>query len=83
MLHRLLAHSGVRRLAVMCPSFTVDCLETLEEIAQRGRETFLNAGGLEFTMIPALNTSDDWISAMAEIAGELQPVNTAIEVQNP
>ena len=49
--------AGVRRLAVMCPSFTVDCLETLEEIAERGRKSFLDAGGLEFTMIPALNDS--------------------------
>jgi ferrochelatase len=63
-----LAQTGVRRLAVMCPSFTVDCLETLEEIAERGRKTFLDAGGHEFIMIPALNDSGTWIEAMAEIA---------------
>jgi ferrochelatase len=65
-LHRL-AQSGVRRLVVMCPSFTVDCLETLEEIAERGRKSFLDAGGLEFTMAPALNDSATWIEAMAGI----------------
>jgi protoporphyrin/coproporphyrin ferrochelatase len=59
----------VRRLVVICPSFTVDCLETLEEIAERGRKSFVDAGGLEFTMIPALNDSLLWIEAMAEIAG--------------
>jgi protoporphyrin/coproporphyrin ferrochelatase len=65
-----LAGAGVRKLAVMCPSFTVDCLETLEEIAERGRSTFLRAGGGEFTMIPALNACQKWIDAMCLIAGE-------------
>jgi protoporphyrin/coproporphyrin ferrochelatase len=62
-----LARSGVRRLAVMCPSFTVDCLETLEEIAIRGRNIFLAAGGIEFTMIPALNDSIEWVQAIAQM----------------
>jgi protoporphyrin/coproporphyrin ferrochelatase len=62
-----LARSGVRRLAVMCPSFTVDCLETLEEIAIRGREIFLQAGGSEFTMIPALNDGVEWVQAIAQL----------------
>ncbi|MGK5086933.1 ferrochelatase [Bdellovibrionota bacterium FG-2] len=51
---------GVRRLAVMCPSFTTDCLETLEEIGMRGREIFLSAGGEEFRLVPCLNSSDIW-----------------------
>jgi protoporphyrin/coproporphyrin ferrochelatase len=62
-----LARSGVRRLAVMCPSFTVDCLETLEEIAIRGKQVFLEAGGEEFTMIPALNDRIEWVRAIAEM----------------
>jgi ferrochelatase len=62
-----LATRGVRRLAVMCPSFTVDCLETLEEIAIRGRELFLQAGGSEFTMISALNDRPEWVSAIAQM----------------
>ena len=46
---------GKTRLAVICPSFFCDCLETLEEIGMRGRETFLAAGGESFRLIPCLN----------------------------
>lgn len=46
---------GVRRLAVVCPGFASDCLETLEEIAMQGRDSFLQAGGEQFDYIPALN----------------------------
>ena len=46
---------GVKRIAVICPSFVTDCLETLEEIEMEGREEFLAAGGESFTMIPCLN----------------------------
>jgi ferrochelatase len=62
-----LAQRGVRRLLVMCPSFVTDCLETLEEIELRGRETFLSNGGEEFRMIPCLNTHPRWIGALAEL----------------
>jgi protoporphyrin/coproporphyrin ferrochelatase len=62
-----LARNGVRRLAVMCPSFTADCLETLEEIAMRGRRMFFQAGGVEFNMIPALNDRPEWVNAITEI----------------
>jgi ferrochelatase len=60
-----LARAGVKRLAVITPSFTVDCLETLEEIGMEGRDIFLEAGGEDFQLIPCLNDSDDWIEAMA------------------
>jgi len=60
-----LARAGVKRLAVITPSFTVDCLETLEEIGMEGREIFLEAGGEDFQRIPCLNDNDDWIEAMA------------------
>ena len=46
---------GVKRLAVVCPGFAADCLETLEEIAMQGRDSFLQAGGEQFDYIPALN----------------------------
>jgi ferrochelatase len=46
---------GIKRLAVICPAFFCDCLETLEEIEIRGKETFMNAGGESFRMIPCLN----------------------------
>lgn len=62
-----LAQTGVRRLAVICPSFTVDCLETLEEIAMRGRRAFLHAGGIEFILIPALNDGVEWARAIGQM----------------
>jgi ferrochelatase len=49
---------GTKRLAVACPGFSADCLETLEEIAMEGRETFLEAGGEKFAALSCLNTSD-------------------------
>lgn len=52
---RELPGKGIRQLAVICPAFFCDCLETLEEIEIRGRETFLEAGGESFRMIPCLN----------------------------
>jgi ferrochelatase len=52
------AQSGVRHVQVLCPGFAVDCLETLEEIAIRGREQFLEAGGQRLDYIPALNATD-------------------------
>ncbi len=59
-----LAREGVRRLRVICPAFVSDCLETLEEIGIRGRETFLEAGGEDFELIPCLNDHPLWIRAL-------------------
>lgn len=64
------AGQGIKRLLVICPAFVSDCLETLEEIGIRGRETFLNAGGREFALIPCLNEQPLWISALAEMVRE-------------
>src|SRR5712692_2871522 len=50
-----LAARGIKRLAVMCPAFVADCLETLEEIGMRARESFQAAGGEELTLVPSLN----------------------------
>jgi ferrochelatase len=55
---------GIKKLLVICPSFVSDCLETLEEIGLRGRETFRKAGGEELTLVPCLNTQPLWISAL-------------------
>jgi ferrochelatase len=63
-----LAASGVKRLAVMCPAFVADCLETLEEIGIRGRESFLAAGGEELTLIPSLNAHPAWVQAVVRMA---------------
>jgi ferrochelatase len=55
-------------VAVMCPGFTADCLETLEEIGIRGLEQYTHAGGRSFHRIPCLNDHPAWIDAMAAIA---------------
>jgi ferrochelatase len=61
-----LPNEGIRNLLVACPAFVSDCLETLEEIAEQGRETFLHAGGKSFTMIPCLNIHPLWVSTIAK-----------------
>ena len=63
-----LGKAGVRRVDVVCPGFTSDCLETLEEISIEVREAFLHAGGQEFHYIPCLNDQQDWISALCHLA---------------
>ena len=63
-----LAKEGVRRVDVVCPGFTGDCLETLEEIAMEAKRDFLTAGGKEFHYIPCLNEAPAWIAALAEVA---------------
>ena len=62
-----LAKDGVKSVDVVCPGFTGDCLETLEEISLEAREAFLHAGGEKFNYIPCLNDSPDWIAALASI----------------
>jgi ferrochelatase len=62
-----LAQQGVKRVDLMCPGFTSDCLETLEEIAIEARADFLVAGGSEFHYIACLNDSPAWIHALADI----------------
>ncbi len=60
-----LAQAGTKRVDVMCPGFTSDCLETLEEINDEAREAFLHAGGEQFHYIPCLNDRPDWLQALA------------------
>ena len=63
-----LAKKGVKRLAVMCPAFVSDCLETLEEIGIRAKEQFKAAGGEELVLVPSLNATPAWIDAVTAIA---------------
>jgi ferrochelatase len=56
-----------KRVDVVCPGFVADCLETLEEIAQEGKEDFQHAGGGEYHYIPCLNERPDWIQALADL----------------
>jgi len=60
-----LAARGVRRLAVLCPSFVADCLETLEEIGIRAREQWRAAGGDAFALVPCPNAHPRWVEALA------------------
>ncbi|HCL14754.1 MAG TPA: ferrochelatase, partial [Pseudomonas sp.] len=62
-----LAEQGVKKLLVMCPAFVSDCIETLEEIGDRGREQFIEAGGQELVLVPCLNTHEDWVQALVQL----------------
>ncbi len=62
-----LPKQGVKSVQVVCPGFSADCLETLEEIAEQNRELFLKAGGERFEYIPALNSREDHITALTRL----------------
>jgi protoporphyrin/coproporphyrin ferrochelatase len=75
-----MASGGVKSVDVMCPGFTSDCLETLEEINDEAREAFMHAGGEHFSYIACLNDDAHWIEGLAHIASDhLQgwPTNVA------
>jgi ferrochelatase len=63
-----LARAGARRVAVLCPAFVADCLETLEEMGIRGRRSFLDAGGESLALVPSLNATPAWVEAAAALA---------------
>ena len=63
-------NNGIKSIAILCPSFISDCLETLEEIDIRGRETFFNAGGEKMTYIPCLNDSENTIELLKTLVVE-------------
>ena len=62
-----LAKAGARRVLVFCPAFVADCLETLEEIGIRARESFLAAGGESLTLVPSLNATPAWADAVVAL----------------
>jgi len=62
-----LLERGVRRLAVVCPAFVADCLETLEEIGLRLREDWLSRGGEAFGLVPCVNAEPTWAEAVARM----------------
>jgi len=62
-----LPKKGVKSVDIICPGFSADCLETLEEIEGENKEYFMQAGGEEYSYIPCLNDSDDHAALMAEI----------------
>ena len=61
-----LPDQGIKNVKVICPAFTADCLETLEEIAVEGEEIFKNAGGESYEQIPCLNTHPSFIKFLAK-----------------
>lgn len=65
-----LPKKGVKNLAIVCPAFVSDCLETLEEISVEGKEEFLEAGGEKFHYIPCLNDEDRWIDVIKTLCDE-------------
>ena len=65
-----LGKQKVKRIDIVCPGFSSDCLETLEEIAMEGKHIFQSNGGGEYHYIPALNENEAWIHAMTTIALE-------------
>lgn len=62
-----LAKQGVKRLAVFCPAFVSDCLETLEEVGLRGRAQFLAAGGEELALVPCVNAHPTFVDAVVRM----------------
>ncbi|USU04057.1 ferrochelatase [Sphingomonadaceae bacterium OTU29LAMAA1] len=64
-----LAARGVRKIAVIAPGFSADCLETLEELAIRGRESFIAAGGTDFAYLPCLNDSQPGVAMLRALIG--------------
>ncbi|MDR6916444.1 ferrochelatase [Pseudomonas sp. 3296] len=62
-----LAKSGVKKILVMCPAFVADCIETLEEIGDRGLEQFREAGGEELVLVPCLNDHPQWARALTAL----------------
>jgi ferrochelatase len=66
----VLARAGIRQLVVICPSFVSDCLETLEEIGIRGRQSFLDAGGTNLRLVPCLNEQPQWLNFLGKLTRE-------------
>ena len=62
-----MAASGIGRVDVVCPGFSVDCLETIDEIGRENREVFMEAGGKEYHFIPCLNDRDEHVDALADL----------------
>ena len=78
-----LGAGGTRKLLVICPSFVTDCLETLEEIGIRGRETFREAGGEELILIPCLNEHRLWIEALKKMINRWLHDQVSTQTERP
>ncbi|HUM09983.1 MAG TPA: ferrochelatase [Myxococcaceae bacterium] len=75
-----LARAGAKGLAVFCPAFVADCLETLEEIGIRAKEQFLAHGGEALTLVPSLNAHPSWVRGLTQMVRQLrgdEPISDA------
>ncbi len=73
-----LADEGIRKVAIVAPGFSADCLETLEELALRGRDQFLAAGGSDFAYLPCLNASPPGMDMMEQLIRDTLTGNSSI-----
>jgi ferrochelatase len=78
-----LAAAGKKRLAVFCPAFVADCLETLEEIGIRARAQWLGLGGAELRLVPSLNAHPRWVQAVCDLAVRSSPAARAAAAETP
>ncbi len=62
-----LRKQGIKNIAVVCPAFVADCLETLEEIGIQAQEQWHELGGEKFTLLPCLNTDESWVNGLAHM----------------
>ena len=58
---------GKKNVLVICPGFSSDCVETLEEISMQGKESFVKSGGSNFDVVPCLNDNDDHINLLQHL----------------
>ena len=62
--------NGTKKMAIVCPAFVSDCLETLEEIGMEGQEIFHEVGGKDFSVVPCLNDREDWVKMLSRWVDE-------------
>jgi len=63
----------VKKMLVICPAFVSDCLETIEEIGMRAKESFIEAGGTDLTLIPCMNEHPLWLVALERMIAKTFP----------
>jgi len=73
-----LPEKGIKKLVVVCPAFVSDCLETIEEMGDRGKRNFLEAGGEEFTLIPCLNDQTAWADLVTSWVNDFKTENLGV-----
>jgi ferrochelatase len=67
---------GIKKLLIVCAAFVSDCLETLEEVAVEGRDSFVQSGGESLTLIPCLNTHSLWVETLSNWIKEYEQGST-------